>query len=139
CSSTRIVASHLISLCTRIVFRGTSSPEPDSSSRLATSIRMPRALSAGRKAESLRRRKGGKPLSWFLPPRLAWASLLCAPGVMREALLLPNRREISTKRGRRVGRQAEMMPLAHSMTHHVQAVDRVPKIVRKRREKRPNA
>lgn len=36
--------------------------------------------------------------------------------------LLANLDESATNSGRRVGRQAEMIPLAHSMRHHVLAV-----------------
>lgn len=40
-------------------------------------------------------------------------------------LLLLNREESIIRRGRNVGRQAEMIPMEHSTTHQVQAVDNV--------------
>ena len=130
-----LLSTQVISFLTRMVFSGTSSPLPLSlsSSRLATLANV--FLSpiiilspSGRNAEPLLSRllKGPcGPIFEFevSPPPVIMLVVMCAP-VPREIepKIRGMRRE---KMGRRVGRQAEMMPEAHSTTHQVQAAERV--------------
>jgi hypothetical protein len=122
-----IDVSHFVSNLTLIVLNGMLSWDPDSSSPRLISVRSPRPWRVYPDAESRRRRNGGNPVSRAPRPTSVLNSLSHWSLSLLDSLPLWNSREAKPNRGRNVGRHADIIPLEHSTTHHVHAVDRVPK------------
>lgn len=101
-----------MSRCTLIVFNGTSSPDASSACWFTvTDPLMRRTRSPD--CESVLSNLRNRVLLLFMPDT--------SPSVARLENLLSNCDRTMEKSGRKVGRQAEIIPLPHSTTHQVQA------------------